>query len=180
MPLPGRMMTMTRVRMRRCLPVLLAVFALLLVACASKEPAAPPREPEPPPPPTPQEVSPHRRAEIHTELAAGYYERGQMEIALKELDESVKLEPNNAKTYNIYGLVYTVLGENAKAEQNFPAGAHAGAAGFGSPPELGLVPVHARAGEGIDPRVRAGRGQPALQDARDPADQRRPLQRDDR
>ena len=31
----------------------------------------------------------------------------------------MKLEPNNAKTYNIYGLVYTVLGENAKAEQNF-------------------------------------------------------------
>ena len=31
----------------------------------------------------------------------------------------MKLDPNNAKTYNIYGLVYTVLGENAKAEQNF-------------------------------------------------------------
>ena len=42
-----------------------------------------------------------------------------MDIAIKELNESVKLEPNNAKTYNIYGLVYTVLGENAKAEQSF-------------------------------------------------------------
>jgi len=112
-----RPMTMTRLQLRTCLP--LAAAALLLAACASKEPAAPAREPEPPPPVKQQEVSPQRRAELHTELAAGYYERGQMDIAIDELNEAVKLEPNNAKTYNIYGLVYTVLGENAKAEQNF-------------------------------------------------------------
>jgi type IV pilus assembly protein PilF len=110
-------MTLTLMRFRRSFPI--AVAVLLLAACASKEPAAPAREPDPPPPPTPQEVSPQRRAEIHTELAAGYYERGQMDIAIKELNDAVKLEPNNAKAYNIYGLVYTVLGENAKAEQNF-------------------------------------------------------------
>ena len=75
--------------------------------------------PEPLPPPKPQEVSPQRRAEIHTELGAGYYERGQMDIAIEELNEAVKLDPNNAKAYNIFGLVYTVLGEDAKAEQNF-------------------------------------------------------------
>jgi len=91
--------------------------ALLVAACASKEPAPPP-QPEPPPVKQ-QEVSPERRAELHTELAAGYYERGQMDVALDELNESVKLDANNAKTYNIYGLVYTVLGENAKAEQSF-------------------------------------------------------------
>jgi type IV pilus assembly protein PilF len=110
-------MTMTSPHFRRCLSI--AVAALLLAACASKEPAAPAREPEPLPPPKQQEVSPERRAELHTDLAAGYYERGQMDVALKELDEAVKLDPNKAKTYNIYGLVYTVLGENAKAEQNF-------------------------------------------------------------
>jgi type IV pilus assembly protein PilF len=112
-------MTMTRPPFRRCLPFALAVAVLLLSACASKEPTAPAREPEPPPPVKQQEVSPQRRAELHTDLAAGYYERGQMDVALNELNEAVKLEPNNAKAYNIYGLVYTVLGENAKAEQNF-------------------------------------------------------------
>jgi type IV pilus assembly protein PilF len=101
-----------------CRRTVLALAALLVVACASKEPV-PAAPPEPPPPAKPQEVSPLRRAELHTELAAGYYERGQMDIALKELDEAVKLDPNNARSYNIYGLVYTVLGENAKAEQNF-------------------------------------------------------------
>jgi type IV pilus assembly protein PilF len=102
-------------------PALLAAaaFALLLAACASKEPA-PPREPEPPPPPPKAtEVSPAKRAQIHTDLGAGYYERGQMEVALDELNEAVKIDPNIAKTYNIYGLVYTMLREDAKAEQNF-------------------------------------------------------------
>jgi type IV pilus assembly protein PilF len=97
---------------------LVAIAALLLAACASKE-AAPPAQPEPPPPVKQQEVTPQRRSELHTELAAGYYERGQMDIALDELKEAVALEPNNAKAYNIYGLVYTVLGENTKAEQSF-------------------------------------------------------------
>ena len=94
--------------------------ALALAACASKDPApATSATPEPLPPPKVQEVSPQRRAEIHTDLGAGYYERGQMDVAIEELTEAVKLDPNNAKAYNIFGLVYTVLGENAKAEENF-------------------------------------------------------------
>jgi type IV pilus assembly protein PilF len=96
----------------------LAAATLLVAACASKPPE-PPVQPEPPPPAKSQEATPQRRAELHTELAAGYYERGQMDVALEELNQSVKLDPANAKTYNIFGLVYTVLGENAKAEQNF-------------------------------------------------------------
>jgi type IV pilus assembly protein PilF len=108
---------MIRLRLRDLLP--LAVAVLLLAGCASKEPAPPPREPDPSPPARPQEVSPQKRAELHADLAAGYYERGQMDIALQELDEAVKLDAANPKIYNIYGLVYTVLGENAKAEQNF-------------------------------------------------------------
>ena len=48
------------------------------------------------------------------------------------------------------------MGENAKAEQNFQRALAARAAGFGHPPQLGLVPVHARARAGVDRRVRAG------------------------
>jgi type IV pilus assembly protein PilF len=109
-------MSTMRTRCRRCLS--LAAALLLVAACASKEPPAPPREPEPPPV-KPQEVSPQRRSELHTDLAAGYYERGQLNVALDEANEAVKLDPNNPKTYNIFGLVYAVLGENAKAEQSF-------------------------------------------------------------
>jgi type IV pilus assembly protein PilF len=95
-----------------------ALVALaLLAACASKSP-----EPEPPPRPiiAPQQpASPFVRAQLHTELATGYYERGQMDIALDELNRAVALEPGYAPAYNIYGLIYATIGEDAKAEQSF-------------------------------------------------------------
>src|SRR5215813_14747753 len=99
------------------------LIALILVAgCASKSttteqalPAVQPRNT----PPQPQQTSPHDRARIHTDLASGYYERGQMDVALDELKLSASLDPNYAQTYNIYGLVYAVLGEDRNAEQNF-------------------------------------------------------------
>lgn len=107
------------------MPLLLRLAAALCIAafvaaCSSapKSPATPAPEAQLPPPKAP-EVSPQERARLHTELAAGYYERGQMDVALDEAADAEKLDPGNAKVYNIYGLVYAVLGENAKAEQNF-------------------------------------------------------------
>jgi type IV pilus assembly protein PilF len=95
------------------------LLAALVAGCASKQAAntAPPAESQPPI--RQQEATPEYRAQLHTELGAGYYERGQMDVALEELDKAVKLNANNARTYNIYGLVYGMLGENTKAEQNF-------------------------------------------------------------
>jgi type IV pilus assembly protein PilF len=69
--------------------------------------------------PAPQPASPQVRAQLHTELGAGYYERGQMDVALEELNLAAKIDPTYAQTYNIYGLVYAVLGDDRKAEQNF-------------------------------------------------------------
>ena len=100
-----------------CLPALLLVA--ILAACSSTPKSSTPAQPEPPPPVTPQVVSPHDRALIHTDLAEGYYERGRMDVALDELRESVALDPANAKTYNIFGLVYATMGDNRLAEQNF-------------------------------------------------------------
>ena len=102
------------------LPALLiaTALALALAACASKEPTTA-AQLDPLPPIKMPEVPPAKRAQIHTDLAAGYYERGQMDVAIDELTEALKIEPNNAKAYNILGLVYTVMGEDAKAEQNF-------------------------------------------------------------
>ncbi|HZQ60128.1 MAG TPA: type IV pilus biogenesis/stability protein PilW [Casimicrobiaceae bacterium] len=83
-------------------------------------------QPAQPPQPTPsaktEQISPQQRSLLRTDLAAGYYERGQMAVALEELNEAVKLDPNNGRAYNIYGLVYAMLGENAKAEESFQKG----------------------------------------------------------
>ena len=99
---------------------LAASLAVILGACTSAPTMGTQRQPDPPPPTVKlQEVTPQERAILHVDLGAGYYERGQMDVALEELDEAAKLDPNNARIYNIYGLVYTMLGENPKAVQNF-------------------------------------------------------------
>lgn len=104
--------------MNRLLPLVLA-GTLALAGCASK-PSTPP---QPPPPDTSpikaQEATPQQRAVIRTELAAGYYERGQMDVALEELGAAKALDPGYPKLYNIYGLVYAMLGDRDKAEENF-------------------------------------------------------------
>jgi type IV pilus assembly protein PilF len=97
---------------------LLSLLFVLVAGCSSTPKPATPPQPELPPIKQP-EVSLQDRAKLHLELGAGYYERGQMDIAIEELDEAVKLDPGNARIYNIYGLVYAWMGENAKAEQNF-------------------------------------------------------------
>ena len=107
--------------------------------------------PTPPPPPPIKEAPLPVRANLRAELAAGYYERGQMDVALQELAEAVKLDPTNPKIYNVYGLVYATLGQDAEAAAQFPQGARTGAYRVRVPAELGLVPCArtARPGQSI-------------------------------
>ena len=117
--------------MNRFATPLLVALALALAACASKggsAPQQPPAQAEPQTqlpqgpaatPAKPQEASTKERARIRTELAAGYYQRGQMDVALEELGNAKTLDPSYPKIYDIYGLVYAMLGERAKAEENF-------------------------------------------------------------
>ena len=100
--------------------VSLLVAALLLAGCASNKPApAPQTPPVDTTPVKPQEATPQQRAQIKTDLAEGYYQRGQMDVALEELGNAKTLDPSNAKIYDVYGLVYAMLGEREKAEENF-------------------------------------------------------------
>ncbi|HTS21795.1 MAG TPA: type IV pilus biogenesis/stability protein PilW [Casimicrobiaceae bacterium] len=95
----------------------LIAIAAFAAACTTKQTVQ--QAPEPTPLPPPQPASPQVRAQLHTELGAGYYERGQMDVALEELNTAVKIDPTYAQAYNIYGLVYAVLGDDRKAEQSF-------------------------------------------------------------
>jgi type IV pilus assembly protein PilF len=42
-----------------------------------------------------------------------------MDVALEELGAAKSLDPSYPKLYNIYGLVYAMLGDRAKAEESF-------------------------------------------------------------
>lgn len=58
-------------------------------------------------------------AKIHTELAAEYFNRGQLDVALEEVTEALKAQSNYALAYNVLGLINMTLNENSKALDNF-------------------------------------------------------------
>jgi type IV pilus assembly protein PilF len=59
------------------------------------------------------------RAKVHTELAANYFQRGQIAIALEESTEALRLDPRYGVAHSIQGLIYADLGELPKAETAF-------------------------------------------------------------
>ena len=91
----------------------LAASLLLLAGCASK-------------PDTPDtgtivgEVGdPRNRARVHTELAAAYYDRGNMGVALEELRLATEADSSYAMAYSMFGVVYAELKETNKADDSF-------------------------------------------------------------
>jgi type IV pilus assembly protein PilF len=69
--------------------------------------------------PSRQDASAQTRARIRTELGAGYYARGQHEIALEELNGALREDPSYAPAYGVLGLVYSELRDDSNAERNF-------------------------------------------------------------
>ena len=62
---------------------------------------------------------PRNRARVHTELAALYYERGTMGIALDELRQATAADSSYAPAYGLFGLVYTELREPQLAQESY-------------------------------------------------------------
>lgn len=62
------------------------------------------------------------RARVHAELAALYYGRGNMAIALEELRIAAAADPDFPLTYSLFGLVYMELREPKLAQSNFERG----------------------------------------------------------
>ncbi|MGH8618102.1 MAG: type IV pilus biogenesis/stability protein PilW [Burkholderiales bacterium] len=116
-----------------------------LVACAaigaviagcSQNPAQPAANPATPTPPAPRETTRAEakrfaeidaekkveRSRIHTELAGGYLERGNLAVALQEANEALKGNPEYAPAYGVLGLIYMQLRDEEKAEASFRRG----------------------------------------------------------
>lgn len=99
--------------------VVRAIAALLLVLAAGCAVQPPQPEVRPERDTTGAESDERTRARIHTELAAGYYEFGNMSVALEEVNIALRSDPNYSPAYNVAGLVYSSLKEDRLAEQNF-------------------------------------------------------------
>lgn len=59
------------------------------------------------------------RARLHTELAANYYGIGNMGVALEEVKEALRADPNYGPAHNVAGLVYARLKEDRLAQESF-------------------------------------------------------------
>ena len=60
-----------------------------------------------------------KRASIRLQLAIGYYEQGQLEVALDEVKKALQADPNDAAAYGVRALIYMGMGQTALAEDNF-------------------------------------------------------------
>jgi type IV pilus assembly protein PilF len=60
-----------------------------------------------------------RRARLRLELASGYFEQGQTNVALDELKQALILDPSFGDAYNLRGLVYMRLNDLPLAEDSF-------------------------------------------------------------
>ena len=98
------------------LAALAVVLPLALGACAlpRSEPAFKPAVST-----TGTENQTRERARIHTELAASYYEVGNMGVALEEVREALKAEAGYGPAYNVAGLIYAELKEDKFAHEHF-------------------------------------------------------------
>ncbi|NIC43439.1 tetratricopeptide repeat protein, partial [Aquabacterium sp. A08] len=60
-----------------------------------------------------------KRARVRLELAAGYFEQGQMPVALDEVKQALQIDPGYADAYNLRALIYMRLNEPRLAEDSF-------------------------------------------------------------
>ena len=86
------------------------IFVLALAGCATQPGGS-----------SGQQVTTHAQAvaKAHTELAAQYYERTQLGVAMEELGKALQAEPDYAPAYNVRGLINMALREYQQAEEDF-------------------------------------------------------------
>lgn len=91
----------------------LALMTLLVAACATQTV----RDNEPRTDFDATQVE--RRAATRVELAAGYFARGQHNVALDEIKQALALQPNSREALNLRALVLAAMGDPAGAEDGF-------------------------------------------------------------
>ena len=60
-----------------------------------------------------------KRGRARMELASAYFERGQMSTALEQIKLSIQADPTSSEAFDLRGLIYANLGDQALAEDSF-------------------------------------------------------------
>jgi type IV pilus assembly protein PilF len=65
------------------------------------------------------EADKQKRAAARLQLAADYYQRGQLQIAIDRANEAVALDPTNAGAYGLLGLMLLDAGQPERSRESF-------------------------------------------------------------
>ncbi len=60
-----------------------------------------------------------KRASIRLQLAIGYYQEGNYDVALDEIKKAIAADPDLADAYSVRALIYTAMNEMVLAEENY-------------------------------------------------------------
>jgi type IV pilus assembly protein PilF len=60
-----------------------------------------------------------RRANVRLQLASAYFSSGQLTTALDEVKQAILADPKMSEAFNLRGLIYAGLGDDALAEESF-------------------------------------------------------------
>ena len=104
---------MKLMRLSSWFAVLLVVLSL--VACASGSSEAIRAEL----PTRSDQTDNQKRAAIRMQLAVGYYQQHQMDVALDEIKQALLADPDLSDAYGVRALIYMDMGEMRLAEDNF-------------------------------------------------------------
>jgi type IV pilus assembly protein PilF len=111
-----------------------------------------------------------RRARARMELASAYFGQNQMTTALDQVKLAIAADPNYGEAFNLRGLIYANLGDNAGGGE-LQAGAADQSARRRHDAQLRLLPLPAEALSRVERAVRAGaRGAALRRRGPDPAD----------
>jgi type IV pilus assembly protein PilF len=92
-----------------------ALFALTLLAGCAGTGGDSPRELKT----ASDQTAAEKRAQIRLQLAVGYYQNRKYAIALDEVKQAIAAAPDYADAYGFRALIYTAMGENALADENY-------------------------------------------------------------
>jgi type IV pilus assembly protein PilF len=96
--------------------LVLAAFLISVTGCATTEDSSVGSTDAPAP-----DTSARTRARVHTDLAASYFELGNMGVALAEIREALRADSRYGPAQNVAGLIYSQLKEDRLAEDAFQA-----------------------------------------------------------
>ncbi|WP_449371422.1 type IV pilus biogenesis/stability protein PilW [Thiomonas sp.] len=60
-----------------------------------------------------------KRVQVRLELAEGYYQRGQFQVALEEVNKALADKSDFVPAYTMRALIYTAMNDSAKAQANY-------------------------------------------------------------